>query len=249
MRMRLLLLKQDEISILEESLDKIDAAESRDFFLGCGRKDRNPDRQEVLQKLGTALGEYDLMMEQSRRILSFPQATSRDMVSLKNWIEGVGSISSYETAYLGHSADQVNITGSADDAVTSIEATVEACLLGITYFPRQNLSNLLPRYKSPITKDRNMFILGPGFRMFSRVLTTWVAAIILLVPVIILYLVASPRARLVVIALTTGFFLSLVSVYTKARTIEVIVAGASYAAVLVVFKSSNNGMKGNLTPD
>jgi len=68
------------------------------------------------------------MMEQSCRMLSFPQATNRDINSLKNWLEGVGSISMYETTYLDNYADQLNITGSSDDAVTRIEATLEDCL-------------------------------------------------------------------------------------------------------------------------
>ena len=70
-------------------------------------------------------------------MLSFPQATNRDMESLKNWIESVSSISLYETAYLDHSADQLNITGSADNAVAYIEVVVEACFQRIGYILRK----------------------------------------------------------------------------------------------------------------
>ena len=62
--------------------------------------------------------------------------------------------------------------------------------------------------------------------MLSRVLTTWIATTLLLTPVIILYVVSNPKVRLAIIALAAGFFLSIVSVFTKARTIEVIVMGA-----------------------
>ena len=58
MRMRLLLLKQDEIILLEESLDKIDAAETRDFYLGSSRHDSNAERKEVLKKLKVSIEEY-----------------------------------------------------------------------------------------------------------------------------------------------------------------------------------------------
>ena len=57
-RMRLLLVKQDEIAILEKSLDTLDATEDRELFLGCVRMDQNSARQEVLHKLKAAISEY-----------------------------------------------------------------------------------------------------------------------------------------------------------------------------------------------
>lgn len=59
-RMRLLLLKQDEITILEESLDKIDSKEERELFLGCARRDNNSERQQIIRQLTTALAEYGM---------------------------------------------------------------------------------------------------------------------------------------------------------------------------------------------
>jgi hypothetical protein len=56
--MRLLLLKQDEISMLEECLDKIDVGEDRELFLGCSRRDGNAARQQTLQELNKSLAEY-----------------------------------------------------------------------------------------------------------------------------------------------------------------------------------------------
>lgn len=57
-RMRLLLLKQDEITMLEESLDKIDSQEASQLFLGSARRDTNASRQDIIQKLTVALAEY-----------------------------------------------------------------------------------------------------------------------------------------------------------------------------------------------
>ncbi len=56
--MRLLLLKQDEVSILEESLDKLDRSEDRELFLGCSRRDGNAARQRTLRELKKSLAEY-----------------------------------------------------------------------------------------------------------------------------------------------------------------------------------------------
>ena len=57
-RMRLLLIKQDEISLLEEKLDLLDSKEDRPLFLASIRRDTNTDRLQVIQSLRTALVEY-----------------------------------------------------------------------------------------------------------------------------------------------------------------------------------------------
>jgi hypothetical protein len=57
-RVRLLLLKQDELSILESQLDKVDDKETRELFLGNARRDANQERQMILGKLTTALHDY-----------------------------------------------------------------------------------------------------------------------------------------------------------------------------------------------
>ena len=62
--------------------------------------------------------------------------------------------------------------------------------------------------------------------MLSRMMTTWVAGIVLIVPIIVLYNISSPKGRLVAVVLTAAVFLSVVSVLTRARTLEIIAAGA-----------------------
>lgn len=59
-RARLLLLKQDELSVLESQLDQIDREETRELFLGNRRRDTNPERKEILTKLETALVGYGM---------------------------------------------------------------------------------------------------------------------------------------------------------------------------------------------
>lgn len=60
LRMRLLLQKQDEVSRLEEKLDNIDAQETHHIFLGCMRRDINPERLRLFQELKVVLAEYGL---------------------------------------------------------------------------------------------------------------------------------------------------------------------------------------------
>lgn len=57
-RMRLILYKQDQISLLEAELHAIDNSEARPIFLGARRRDQNEQRSAKLQQLDTALIEY-----------------------------------------------------------------------------------------------------------------------------------------------------------------------------------------------
>ena len=56
--MRLLLLKQDRVSVLEQALEAIDRTEANELFLGCIRRDRNAERLQKLHELDDALAEY-----------------------------------------------------------------------------------------------------------------------------------------------------------------------------------------------
>lgn len=79
----------------------------------------------------------DEMIQQNNHILSLPEATARDIESLSNWVEGVGSISRHETGYLHYKDDQLNLTGSTDHAVTWIETTVEDSTLWLRSLTRK----------------------------------------------------------------------------------------------------------------
>lgn len=57
-RARLLLLKQDRLSLLEEQLERVDCEETAPFFLGCARRDTNAERKKVLDDMDTALADY-----------------------------------------------------------------------------------------------------------------------------------------------------------------------------------------------
>ena len=57
-RARILLMKQDRVSILEQELERVDREEPSVLFLGNSRRDRNPRRKEVLEKLCDALADY-----------------------------------------------------------------------------------------------------------------------------------------------------------------------------------------------
>ena len=58
LRTRLLLSKQDSLSVLESKLDKIDRAEKCKVFLGSRRRDRNQERHNVLLQIEGELAGY-----------------------------------------------------------------------------------------------------------------------------------------------------------------------------------------------
>lgn len=58
LRARLLLSKQDQLTLLENQLDKVDREEESPMFLGSSRLDRNAQRKEILSQIESKLQEY-----------------------------------------------------------------------------------------------------------------------------------------------------------------------------------------------
>lgn len=58
LRARLLLLKQDELSVLEMDLEELDREEPNLLYLGSRRDDKNKERQSILSKIDHTLAEY-----------------------------------------------------------------------------------------------------------------------------------------------------------------------------------------------
>lgn len=58
LRARLLLLKQDELSILEEQFDQVDRLEASPLFLGQRRADRNTVRASIVSQIDSKLADY-----------------------------------------------------------------------------------------------------------------------------------------------------------------------------------------------
>ncbi|KAI0198128.1 hypothetical protein F4808DRAFT_452216 [Astrocystis sublimbata] len=234
LRLRLLLAKQDEISVLESRLDEIDSAEQRVLFLGCMRRDTNVDRQQALQNIKLAISEYDGMMSQYRATTSLPAASQREVQNLQNWIDGTGCLDRSESSYLQYSGDLVSLSSSGDTSTEYIEMAVEECV----YWLEIMLGRIFPNIRlgrSRVTEDDNVLLLSPVLQKLCRAMTITVITLIILAPTVLLLGIASPAVRIAASILSAAFFLAIVSSFTQARAVEVFAAGASYAAVLVVF--------------
>lgn len=177
------------------------------------------------------------MMRDYHHAMRLPTASSRDVKSIKNWFKGNGSIETAETAFLTHTQDMANLTGALDSAVNYIEILIESAASRLSVHIRKVrfLPETLKPGRSDLTQDPHIFFAGPRLRSFSRAVTSCVAAAILLAPVIVLFCIQDALWRLVTITIAVLFFLSSLSTWTKARTIEVVTAGARYVLPVDVF--------------
>ncbi|OTB18770.1 hypothetical protein K445DRAFT_19378 [Daldinia sp. EC12] len=108
LRARIMLLKQDKLSVLEEKLNKIDEQETSVLFLGKSRSDNNPDRLGLLSEIENCLSDYE---------------------SLLNWLRGTGSIARDETAYLTYDQELVSLAPTGDDGLRQLETWIENKLI------------------------------------------------------------------------------------------------------------------------
>ncbi|KAI1214270.1 uncharacterized protein F4807DRAFT_119498 [Annulohypoxylon truncatum] len=232
LRARLLLLKQDRISCLEEQLDKADEDDTLPFFLGKSRGDPNAERLSILSQLDDSLADYDSFLERARRILDSNPVASRDRVSLTNWLLGNGCISRLETAYLDQEKDLLNLAGPGDRATSQVENWVEDML--IEFCPGFRLMS-----SHVISTNSNVYIYsGNLIKRTAGVLLLLLISTLLLLPVIICTTTTSMIARMFIIIFSTAVYLALLSALTRARTFELILAGATFTTILVVFVSS-----------
>lgn len=77
--------------------------------------------------------------------------------------------------------------------------------------------------------------------MAVAIISTIIATILLIGAIIGLYIVQDPKSRLIMLSCFTALFAISVGLLTSARRAEIFGSTAAYAAVLVVFVSSNLG--------
>ncbi|EFQ96677.1 hypothetical protein MGYG_08600 [Nannizzia gypsea CBS 118893] len=232
LRARLLLFKQDELSVLEKRLEKIDKEENSDLFLGSRRHDVNQERQSVISNINAALADYDAFIERTRRIFRYEPAKSRDVQSLRNWLRGNACVSRSEIAYLQKENELLCIYCTEDKSISQLEAWIEDNLV--------RFSAAFDKRPYPsISSDPNVFIYSNRLlAAMSQVILLLIVTFILLVPMLICLAVESITSRAVIVAISTTFFIATLSTLTRARSIELFVAGSTYATVLVVFISN-----------
>ncbi|CAH0046003.1 unnamed protein product, partial [Clonostachys solani] len=232
LRARLLLLKQDHLDILEKRLEEIDNQEPAPLFLGKSRFDRNEARKKVLAEIELCLEEYDRYLERTNRVLSLCPAQERDVHSLRNWVNGTGSLAREETAYLS-SRELVSLAPLGDNATVKLEAWVENLFIKFYAGFRRSKSH-------DLSNDPNVFIdSGPLVQRTSRAILLFLITLLLLMPVVICSTTNSNWIRIVIVLTFTVCYLLIVSILTQSRTMELILAGSTYVNPSIFFQKGH----------
>ncbi|KAI8633997.1 hypothetical protein F5Y19DRAFT_411630 [Xylariaceae sp. FL1651] len=229
-RARILLYQQDRIAELEETLTTLDELEPKVLFLGSRRRDANPERKAVLAQLESAIAEYDDLLARTREALNTKAAYQRDVTNLRDWIHDSGCLSRDESKYL-EKKDLISLASSEQGILESMSAAVEDLIIRILKRTRWN-------FRTPHSRDSNLYIFSENLiGNFARIILALLASATIFIPIVISSVISSKSARLVLVALSLAIFVGIVSLTSQSRASEVFLAGATYAAVLVVYVS------------
>ncbi|KAE9363029.1 hypothetical protein N431DRAFT_357402, partial [Stipitochalara longipes BDJ] len=233
LRARLLLIKQDKLSLLEKQLNRIDNDENAILSLGSIRFDHDVERSIVLSDIDAALADYDALVERNHRMLNLDAAKPRDVLSLQNWVNGNACLAREETTYLSFCKELLSIATPDDDTVARLETWVEDNLIRFYKGFREDPSH-------DVSRDSNVYIFsGSLIGRITRTLILSIITFLLLAPVLVCNALSSTTPRIITIVISTIVFLSTLSLLTRARTVETFLAGATYATVLIVFVSGS----------
>ncbi|RYP68848.1 hypothetical protein DL771_006466 [Monosporascus sp. 5C6A] len=228
LRTRLLLLKQDELSILEKRLENLDREEDILLRLGSCREDDNPQRRTILAEIDTALADYDAFIERTNRILAFEAPEQRHVTNLRNWTDGNRCIARAETKYL-YECDLLKAASHNDNALAWLETLVVDAFVWIRRLFRKR-----ERDGSAISRDPYVHIFSKSaISRTSRILMIPFVTALLLTPVVICNSLNTLIIRLIVIIISTSSFISVLSGLTKARTTELVLAGATWPELAI----------------
>lgn len=82
--------------------------------------------------------------------------------------------------------------------------------------------------RSSTSRDEHIFIFPPSLiRKTAQFLIVWLVLILLVIPLVVLNNISSFTNRIVVILAATAAFVLGVAVFSRARTVEVFIAGAT----------------------
>ena len=171
----------------------------------------------------------DCFLDRHQKSFKFDHAPGRAATNLQNWVAGTGAIARAESEYLQQKRDLMSIGAVEDNAATWLEAFVEDAWVGV----RRHASRLgLKNPNDGVSRDANVHIFAPSsVRRAVRILLTPLITLLLLTPVVICNFVRTLTPRLVIIVIATTGFIAVLSGLTRARTVELIVAGATYVWV------------------
>ncbi|KAK8197899.1 uncharacterized protein BKA78DRAFT_292959 [Phyllosticta capitalensis] len=237
LRTRLILCQQFKLAQLEKelrSLDQKDYPDNVDWLFSLSN-DKNDERKCVLAKIKDAFVEYDALIQQTAWVMSTPIPTQRNRERMQNEASNLvgdeSSILQRDLMYIGSSDDQ-----KYGALYEFSEASARGYLKA-----RANLQKIFGASKeqgtAEDTAEDTAVVYRETVRRIARAIAAVLSVVILLLPILILNFVHAAGSRLAVVFVSAAAFISAVTILTPIGTGEVFVAGATYAAVMVVFVS------------
>ncbi|OJJ69548.1 hypothetical protein ASPBRDRAFT_281358 [Aspergillus brasiliensis CBS 101740] len=237
LRARLFLYKQDYLSLLEDQLKTIDSEETHVLYLSSSRLDVNEKRKTVLEEIDRALEDYDGFIQRSSQVLQSRPPQQRDVQNLQNWIEGNLCLARHQSAYV----TEANRRQELMELVTPDDTTVSLLEIFTQNFLTHFRDSLFHRNSSNVSSDPHVRIYSgvlPG--LIARVFIALLIMAYLLAPVIVCNTFVNLKDRMIVIAISTTLFITTLLGLLRVRTIDLFVAGSTYATVLTVFVTTTN---------
>lgn len=231
----MILHKQDHISELEKQLQQVDYDETMPIQRSSYRMDANSERRALFEQLDTAIAQYDDLCQRTRQALAAKLAAPRDIQNLNQWVDGFGCIAPSETEYLAHKRDLMALgPAEADDFLKTVNHKVVDAIIW--------LSRILGRdFRDDYSSDPDVHIFSERLiKTVSRSVLAIFASSFLLIPIVILTLSNNLATRLAVVLISNAVFVFVVSVLAEAKMGELFMAGAAYAAVMIVYISGTN---------
>ncbi|KAF5567565.1 hypothetical protein FPHYL_3187 [Fusarium phyllophilum] len=145
LRVRLLLAKQDKLSILEKRLNKIDREEPAPVFLSSMRMNGSSERAAIISEIEDALESYgtgfkitlwpcvdrysDDLLERTEKVVSYDEPLDVHITSLQNWLRGNSCIAQDEMSFL-QMKDDLLVLAPLEDGVLYWLETVVTLVIG-----------------------------------------------------------------------------------------------------------------------
>ncbi|KAF5512361.1 hypothetical protein CGCA056_v011632 [Colletotrichum aenigma] len=220
---RLLLALQDRLSNLEEELDTMDERLRHrghaDIDNGSFRKDQ-PERTELLEKIGAALHNYDTLLSQYIQLRGAQRASSVTTSNIKRRLRNFNApIEPKEIHYLDK-RDLVSISPQAKSSVQQIfEQKVGLPI--VEWLQRQNHT-----HRQRTVHNHAVYLDDDKFEIFTS-LGLYVAAITMLAaPMWILASMKDSTIKLIVITAFLFIFVTIMNWGIVAKPFEILAAAA-----------------------
>jgi len=271
LHVRLLLEKQQEITGLEQELDRLDEADdfddaptpigkrrlkNRSFDKRTARDhdDQARPRGEILDDIHKKLLEYDELLLKARDTFGLQQPSNRDYRSIRTWLCNKTPLVSSEIAFIEEREDIVTLRSGRE--WSAFDGFIENTLRRLDFFGWNKKLFCTPELRAKTTDKHVSYYSASRVESFVGAIITIFVMSLMVIPVwIMCHLTATGDGVVTeykavgVWLVFTLLFATILSLLTKARRHELFAASAAYAAVLVVFITNfpNSSNKSSLS--